>query len=322
MEYIYFNDSANKPTKLSKIILGVAPFGTAIDKQKSFEIMDYFVSCGGTAIDTARVYCDWLVDGHNVSEKIIGEWIKSRENRKDVNIITKGGHPRFEIIHTSRLSREEIRSDIQDSLETLQTDYIDVYLLHRDDVTRPVSEIMDTLHELVKEGKTRTIGVSNWTVKRIVEANEYAKRNNKTPFSVSEIQWSLAECFPKTYNDDTLVCMNEAEYNDYLKIGIPVIAYSSQAGGIFSCGYKPDLSDAAPKHEKFVTPKNCAIYKSLLKFCEKRNCKPSAASLRYIIDNKLSAGAIIGCSSLEQLKDSMTALELKLTQQDIDEMRN
>lgn len=322
MEYIQLIDASDNPIEISKLILGGAPLGTAIDKEKSFEIMDYYIKKGGNTIDTARVYCDWLPSGHSVSEKTIGEWIKSRNNRKNVNIITKGGHPLLDSMHVSRLSEREIRRDMELSLNTLETDYVDLYLLHRDDIHRPVSEIMDILHTLVKEGKTRAIGASNWTVDRIVEANEYAKLNNKTPFIVSEIQWSLAECSPQMFNDDTLTCMDETQYNKYFKLGIPVIAYSSQAGGVFSCGYKPDLSDAAAKHKKYVTTKNSLRYKNLLELCKKRNYKPSAVSLDYIMDNELSAAAIIGCSSLEQLKDSMSASEFKLCKEDINEIIN
>lgn len=322
MEYLQFIDANNKPIELSKLILGGVPFGTAIDKEKSFEIMDYFINKGGNTIDTARVYCDWIPNGISVSERTIGEWVKSRNNRKQINIITKGGHPRLDSMHVSRLSEKEIREDMELSLNTLQMDYVDLYLLHRDDINLPVSDIMDTLHTLVKEGKTLAIGASNWKVDRIAKANEYAKQNNKTPFIVSEIQWSLAECSPQTFQDDTIVCMDEVQYNKYLELKIPVIAYSSQAGGAFSCGYKSDLSDASEKHKKYVTIKNMERYKKLLLFCEKRNYKPSAATLNYIMDNELSDAAIIGCSYLEQLKDSMLASELKLSKADINEIIN
>jgi aryl-alcohol dehydrogenase-like predicted oxidoreductase len=310
MRYISLSDAMGSTLEISKIVLGGAPLGTTINREKSFEIMDYFISQGGNTIDTARVYCDWLPNGHGVSEKTIGEWVKARNNREKINIITKGGHPRFNSMHESRLSEMEIREDIERSLNTLQMDYVDLYMLHRDDENLPVEDIVDILDDLVKEGKIHAIGASNWNVERIIEANDYAKRNNKTPFIVSEIQWSLAQCSPKMFQDDTMICMDEAQYNRYLEIGMPVIAYSSQAGGVFFSGYKADLSDALDKHKKYVTPTNCIRYRKLLQFCEKRNCKPSTVALGYIMYNQLPATAIIGCSSLEQLKDSMSALRL------------
>jgi len=322
MDSIKLIDVMNNPIEISKIILGGVPFGSTISKDKSFEIMDFYLSMGGNTIDTARVYCDWLQDGKGVSEKTIGQWMKSRNNRKNVNIITKGGHPLLNSMNTSRLSENEIKLDINLSLQALQTDYVDLYLLHRDDVNLPVSDIMDTLDNLVKEGKTRAIGASNWTVDRIKKANEYARLNNKTSFIISEIQWSLANCNTKIFSDDTMICMDQSEYQKYQKLGMPVIAFTSQAGGLFSCGYKPDLSDAAQKHKKYVTSENISIYKNLLTFCDKKNYKPSATQLNYIMDNELSAAAIIGCSSLEQLKDSMSASLVKLSKEDVNEIIN
>ena len=88
-----------------------------------------------------------------------------------------------------------------------------------------VGEIIDTLDILVKQGKTKAIGASNWTADRIAQANEYALKNNKTPFTVSQIQWSLLKMTPRDMNDDTLVCMNQEEYENYLKINVSVMAY-------------------------------------------------------------------------------------------------
>lgn len=316
MKYLEIYDSENKLMKMSKLILGGAPFGTTVNKEQSFEIMDSFVSRGGNTIDTARVYCDWLEGGHSASEITIGEWIKSRKNRKDIILVTKGGHPKISGI--SRLSQEEILNDINESLKALQTDYVDLYLLHRDDVNIPVNELMDTLNLLVKQGKTRAIGVSNWTCDRIKEANAYAEKYNLTKLSVSQIQWSLAECFPQNFNDLTLVCMNPEEYSQYLQMGIPVMAYSSQANGLYSKAKENGLEYVPIKLQKFLTLENINRYNNLLKLCKKKGYSRTGTALNYIIDNKLYSSAIIGCTSLEQLKDCLTAADFTLSEEEID----
>jgi len=320
MKYFEISDAHQKPMKISKIILGGVPFGTVLNKDQSFQMMDRFVEQEGNTIDTARVYCEWLEGGKYASEQTIGEWVKARNNRKDIILITKGGHHRLSSPNVSRLSKEEIFEDIDISLRTLQMDYVDIYMLHRDDILRPVSDIMDTLHILVEQGKTRAIGVSNWSAKRILEANQYAKQNRKTPLCVSEIQWSLAECFPKTFGDQTLICMNPNEYQQYMEIGIPVIAYSSQANGIFTKAGDEGLEYVNDKLQKFVTPENIKRYNNLQHFCKQTGYGKTAVSLSYIIDNKLNAAAIIGCSNIEQLEDSLSATKITLNQQEIDSL--
>lgn len=295
---------------LSKIILGTVPFGTTMNKEASFAIMDLYYEHGGRTFDTARVYCDWLPGGHGTSERTLGEWVKARGLREEVVLITKGAHPPISDIHCSRVNPQEMRKDLEDSLQTMQTDYIDLYFLHRDDEKVPVSVIMDTLHEFVKEGKVRMIGASNWRIDRILEANAYAKENGKTPFAASEIQWSYAVCTPETIGDRTLICMNNEEYAKYKEAGIPVLAFTSQAYGMFSKGYKGDLSDMSDKHARFYSEENVKRYQKLLQICRETGCTPSDVALKYITENKdIDGYAVVGCSRKEQLLESMKAAE-------------
>jgi len=318
MKYFEILDAGNKPIRMSKIILGGVPFGTTLDEQQSFEMMDKYFERGGNGIDTARVYCDWIENGHSASERTIGCWIKSRNNRKDVILITKGGHPSKEGV--SRLSKEEILSDMENSLKALQTDYVDLYLLHRDDTSKPVNEIMDTLHLLVQQGKTRAVGVSNWTCDRIIEANAYADKNNKTRLVISQIQWSLAECFPQNFDDMTLVCMNPREYEKYLEMGMPVMAFSSQANGLFSKANENGLENVPKKLLKFLTLENINRFNNLKKLCQRKGYSRTAVALNYILDNKLNGSAIIGCTNLEQLYDCMAAADITLTEEEIESL--
>lgn len=294
---------------ISKIILGSANFGTDLSTDRAFQVMDYFYENGGNTIDTARVYSDWIPGGRGASEKTIGGWMKQRGCRKHIFLITKGGHPAMEAMHTSRLTKSDILSDLDESLQALNTDRIDLYFLHRDDESIPVEQIMDTLDNVAKSGKVNMIGASNWKMKRILEANAYAAAAGKTPFSASEIQWSYAKCRPETFGDDTLVCMDEDQYQLYAANPLPVMAFSSQAGGVFSCSYRPDLSDMADKHKKYYSAENVLLYQELLKKCAAELVKPETAALRFITENPVQAYAIIGCSSAQQLQFTMEAVQ-------------
>ena len=290
--------------ELSKIIIGTSSFGTTI--KNTDEMFDTYYSAGGRSIDTARIY------GDGISEQVVGEWIKRRDVRKDVQIITKGAHPLLGQMNISRLNREDILSDCHDSLKALQTDYIDVYFLHRDDKTLPVSGIMDALHELVSLGKAKAIGASNWTVKRILEANSYAAQNGKTPFCVSQILWSYAQCTSEAWGDTTLICMSDAEYAEYLKANIPVMAFSPQAKGMFSKYIENGENALNDKIiRRFLTDENKKRIEKVREICSETGMSPAATTLSYITDNPLNGFAIVGCSSTEQLKDSLSAMKRK-----------
>ena len=149
MKYIQLN---NTDLDVSRICLGTAGFGDKLDQEKSFEVLDAFIRAGGNFIDTANVYCKWLEGHGNCSEQIIGKWLKDRGAEGKVIVATKGAHYSFEDPGRSRVNREDIRADLDESCRTLGKDEIDFYWLHRDDPEKPVEEIVDILEELKKEG--------------------------------------------------------------------------------------------------------------------------------------------------------------------------
>lgn len=311
MRNAMINDHNGNPISISRIILGTAPFGSTMTREQSFDIMDTYYAHGGRTLDTARVYSDWIPNGHNTSERTVGEWIRERDCREQIVLMTKGAHPPVGQPHISRVNPEDIRADFEESLRVLQTDYVDVYFLHRDDERVPAAVIMDVLDELVKSGRIRMLGASNWRAERILEANEYARAAGKTPFAVSEIQWSYAVCTAKeTFGDDTLVCMDPQQMELYRQSGIPVMAFSSQAHGVFSCGYKEDLSDLADKHRSFYSEENVRRYQALLKKCREDGCTPSQVVLDHVTNHKEIEGfAIVGCSRKEQLLESLATVK-------------
>ena len=139
----------------SVLCLGGVPLGSALDERQSFAVLDAFVAHGGTFLDTAKVYADWLPGERSVSEKTLGRWLQQRKQRDRLVIATKGAHPELATMHKPRMTRQEIVADLEQSLRNLQTDVIDLYWLHRDDPQTPVAAILDTLEEQVRAGKIR-----------------------------------------------------------------------------------------------------------------------------------------------------------------------
>lgn len=309
--------SGNARMLISKVVLGAGPFGTGLSEKEAFWQMDAYLNAGGVTLDTARVYGQWAPGGDGASEKCIGRWIAERKCRNKVFLSTKGAHPELADIHSSRMSRENIVQDLNESLAFLQCDYVDLYFLHRDDTTKPVSFIMDVLDEQVKAGKIRFLGASNWTKSRIDEANAYAVANGKTPFSVSQIQWSLADVKPDAGLDDTLVQMNKNEYDAYLKNPLPVMAFSSQARGFFQKFLMEGEQIADHLRQAYYCEKNIMRCRRAEELAASKQVPVSAVVLAAITCNPLEGAAIIGASRREQLADTLSGCDLELSQQEM-----
>ena len=171
-----YSDALRKNS--SRILLGTAYFGDTISEETAFEIMDLFYEMGGRQIDTARLYAEGR------AEEVVGRWLKSRAH-DDMFISSKGGYYDFDAGETPRLDEASVRADLDASLTALGVETLDYYWLHRDDESRPVGEIMTYMNRFFKEGKIRRFGASNWTAKRIEEANFWARNHGLHGFSTS-----------------------------------------------------------------------------------------------------------------------------------------
>lgn len=298
--------------EMSKIVLGASNYGSEISMAQSFEIMDHYYELGGRAIDTARVYASYIPYGSSKSELTVGKWIKARGVRDEMIIVSKGGHPESRDLHKSRLTWDCLEYDISTSLAVLDMDRVDVYFLHRDDPATPVSEIMDTLDEFVQKGLTRALGASNWSLERIMEANAYAIKNGKTPFSVSQIQWNMAYFNKKDLIDDTCYCMDANEYAGYLKSKIPVMAYSTQAVGFFSKYLKSAEKELSFRAKMFLNDRNIQKTEKVRILCDKLGCTPAALAIAYITSNPVKGFALIGNLKMEHVLDSLSNIDLEL----------
>lgn len=316
----------NEVANVSKIIMGTMNFGSSVSEEVSFEMMDHYLAVGGNWFDTAHMYAAWEPDGLGKSEQTLGRWIKARNVRDKIFVSTKGG---FEYGETSlsesndipRLERDYIIAQCDDSLKRLQLDYVDVYYLHTDDPTKPVSDIMDFMDEIVKTGRARAIGASNWSAERIQEANIYARAHGKTEFTVSQINWSLGyiELHDRLPADEMTMTRNQ--YDWYMANSMPVMAFCSQARGLFSKGIAHgcsfDSMKGDPDRLRHLNDRNYRRMLKVKEICDRDGVSPAAVVVDYIVDNDLPGMSIIGASSMAQLKDSLSAIDYTLNKDDI-----
>ena len=298
----------------SEIVLGCDGMGTVLDEKASFELLDEYIALGGNHLDTARVY------GYpaSESEKLLGRWLKARGNREKIVVTTKGAHPEPQTMHISRLSEKDIGGDVENSLKDLQTDYIDLYLLHRDDEKIPAGEIIETLNKYIKEGKIREIGASNWKAKRIEEANAYAEKHGLRGFAASQIKWSYGTVSDGFCEDPTLVPMDKEEYGRYLKNGITVFAYASQCKGFFSKYDKGGEEALSPKaKERYLCGENLERYAVAKEIAEANGCGIGAVILQYILNQPFTAFPIVGCKNIAQLRDSFETVKCNVSNEEI-----
>jgi len=305
--------------RASCICMGGGAIGVSLDEGESFRMLDVFVDLGGNFIDTANIYGKWLPHGRNSSEETIGRWLKKRSNRDRIILATKGAHPNLNAMDIPRLGCSEIREDLEESLITLQTDTIDLYWLHRDDESRPVGDILETMNGLVKEGKIRYFGCSNWKPSRISEALKYAEKNGMKSFVANQMMWSLAEPDMTAVADKTLVAMDKEGLDFHKKTNMAAVPYTSQANGYFT-----KLAEGGPsllnERVKRIYHHNRNIHRMerILRLAREMSCSVTEIALAYLISHGFPTFPIVGCRSVEQLMESMKAGDLVLNAEQVD----
>ena len=306
MKYLNLFPNTQNPVRISQFALGCDHFGEGISEERAFRIMDAYYEQGGTLLDTAHVYSLQEASGISLSEKAVGKWISANGLWGKVVLSDKGAHPNRSRMLVSRISEKNIRDDLASSLETLRTDCVDIWFLHRDNPDMPVGEIVDIVSELVDRGYMKHLGVSNWSVKRISQALEYARRNGKHEFEISQLQWSLAVSTPESWEDPTLICMDDRQQEWYRAQQFPVMAFSSQARGLFSKVIEQGVDSISEKTRKrFLLERNMGRIERCRELCRRGGVNPAGLCLSYLTSAPFPAVPVIGCSSPEQVKDSL-----------------
>lgn len=295
-------------TVLPRLALGTGSFGKTISPSQAFALLDRYREAGGTCIDTARMYAG------GASEALVGQYLAQRSCRDQVLLSTKGGFPPAEKMHCARIRPEELRHDLEESLRALGTDHIDLYFLHRDDPSYPVELLMPFLDGLVRSGLVGFLGASNWTAARIGEANRFARENGLTPFSISQIQWSLAETTPAMWNDDTIVCMDETQARFYREAAMPVMAFTPLARGFFEKLAAIPAGQPIPESLRiFATPRNLIRLRRLQEICRNRDATMAQVCHAYLTGGTPAGIAVMGAKTLRHLEDSLAGADLVLT---------
>ncbi|HEV7213756.1 MAG TPA: aldo/keto reductase [Chloroflexota bacterium] len=291
---------------VSRLILGTMAYRPEPEERYAHwaGMLDAFLAAGGNMVDTAHTY------GGGRSEQTLGRWLQERANRRQVLILGKGAHPQPGKPH--RVTPEDIDSDISESLQRLQTPYIDLYLLHRDDPAVPVGPIVECLNRQIDAGRLRAIGGSNWTSQRIDAANEYAAAHQLRGFTASSPNLSLAVASEPIWPDCVTVDTQELAW--YRQRQFPLLSWSSQARGFFSGRFSPQQREIDPDVTRALySDDNWERLRRARELAEKKATTPTRVALAWVLRQPLPTFPLIGPLKREELQDSLAALEVALS---------
>lgn len=291
----------------SNLVMGAGDFLRVDNMDFAGPVLDQYFAFGGNIFDTARHY--------RHSEKAIGAWMQMRGNRENVVIQTKGGHPVREASDVPRVTPEAIYEDISVSLEMLQTNHVELFALHRDNPAVEVGLIMEALHKEVENGRVYAIGLSNWELPRIIEANEYAMTHGLTPLSFNSPNFSLAKVNRPRW--ENCVSASEEMVRWHEQTNLPLFSWSSQAGGFFSGEFSEQDPSDTEMVEVYYSESNWERYKRAKELAQKKGCTPIQISLAYVLSQSFPTAAVIGPENQAELKSSVAAANIQLSKEEI-----
>jgi aryl-alcohol dehydrogenase-like predicted oxidoreductase len=294
--------------EIAPLVFGGNVFGWTVDEQGSFKLLDAFLAAGFNCVDTADVYSRWKPgNSGGESETIIGNWFKSRGNRAKVILASKCGNEMGP--DKKGLKKAYIVRAVEDSLKRLQTDYIDLYQSHRDDPTTPVEETMEAHAQLVKAGKVRVVGASNYNAARLKASLDASAKAGIPRYETLQPLYSLVERkeFEGTLQD---LCVKEE---------VSVIPYYSLASGFLTGKYRTE-ADLAGKARaagagKYLNPKGLAVLKALDDAAKKHGATQAQVALAWLLAQPAVAAPIASATTTEQLADILKSTTLKLDQE-------
>ena len=295
--------------EVAPVALGAMNFGTTTSKEDAYRVLDAYVDMGGNFIDTSNNYAHWAGTGDE-SETLLGEWLRDRGCRDRVVIATKVGFDRHG--KGAGLKKEQIEYWIDESLRKLGTDYVDLYYAHSVDMGTPMEETMETFHALVKKGKVRHLGGSNYDTWRFAEANLLAKEKKLTPYTVMQQKFTYlhprADMAPK-------YIFNEAVSRERLRFlkekDIPLVAYSCLAKG----GY--EVSDRIPAD--YIVGDRLEAVRAM---AHEKGVNASALVVGWMVNLHRCEGfprviPLFASSRVEHFMDNLRGVELTLTDEEL-----
>jgi aryl-alcohol dehydrogenase-like predicted oxidoreductase len=308
MEYGHI-PGVNKP--VSRLVQGT--LGVSADRlDEGYALLDAIYAEGCNTFDTAHVY------GRGENERIFGRWIRERGVRDQIVLIGKGAHHNED---RSRVTPFDIEADLHDSFARFGFDYIDIYLLHRDDPSVPVGPIIEILNEYQANGHIGVFGGSNWSHERLEAASEYAYAHNLNPFAVSSPNFSLAEQREPPWRGCVSIAAEsgKAARDWYAAHNMPLLTWSSLAGGFFSGRFRRNQLEGFDDYfDKLVVSSYCtdANFERLDRaeaLARENGMTLPQIALAYVMSQPLDIYALVGCRTVEEFRDNVAALALKLT---------
>jgi aryl-alcohol dehydrogenase-like predicted oxidoreductase len=302
---------------VARLVQGGTMFGSDLDEAESCYLLDQVYELGCNTIDTAHVYSG------GESERVIGKWMQGRGLREEVVIITKGAaHSR----DRRRMTPFDIASDLHDSLARLRTDYIDLYLLHRDDLNVPLEPIVEALNEHIRTGRIHAFGVSNWSHERIEAANTYARANGLQPFVASSPQFSLADSQAEPWP----LCLSISGSAGtvarawYEQTQMPLLIWSPLASGFFSGKFRRDNLDQFGEREwdevairTYANEENFQRLDRASILAAEKGLSPAQVAFAYVMNQPMNVFAVVGPHSPEKFKANIEANDVELTAQEM-----
>ena len=292
---------------IAPLMFGGNVLGWTADEATSFSLLDAFVAGGFDAIDTADVYSAW-VPGHTggESETVIGKWLKRRGRRDDVVIATKVGMwPK----HLG-LKRETIMAAAEESLQRLQTDYIDLYQSHRDDAETPLDETLEAFSRLVEQGKVRAIGASNYEAPRLREALKVSADKAIPRYETLQPAYNLMD--RRIEGELQQLCVEE---------GIGIISYYGLASGFLTGKYRSEADlGKSPRGggvKKYLNDQGMRVLAALDQTAAELTASPAQVALAWVMSRPAVTAPLASATSLAQLEDIMGSARLTLTPEQI-----
>jgi aryl-alcohol dehydrogenase-like predicted oxidoreductase len=301
----------NTDLEITPLIFGGNVFGWTLNEEESFRILDAFLDRGFNAIDTSNNYSHWVPGNVGTeSEKIIGNWIKARGNRDKIVLATKVGG-RNMIQTKPNTSKAHILKEVEESLIRLNTDYIDLYQTHYDDVTTPVEETLSAYNQLIKEGKVRFVGASNFTSERLIESLDKADLFNLPKYKTLQPEYNL---FDRQNFEEFLQPVAE-------KYQLGVIPYYSLASGFLSGKYRTeeDLQKSVRGEgiKKYLTERGIRILDAMQIVADRHNISYSAVALAWLMNQKTVIAPIASATKEEHLDAFVEAVTTDLSHEDL-----
>jgi aryl-alcohol dehydrogenase-like predicted oxidoreductase len=303
----------NSGLEVAPLAFGGNVFGWTTDEPTSFALLDAFVDAGFNLIDTADIYSTW-VEGHKggESEMILGKWLKRSGNRAKVVIASKVGKEMGP--NSQGLSKTYILQAVEDSLRRLQTDYIDLYQSHADDPKTPFEETLGAYDQLIKQGKVRAIGASNFSAQRLAQSLEVSEQ---TGYARYESLQPLFNLYDRVDYEKELepLCREK---------GIGVISFFSLASGFLTGKYrsKDDLTNSARGEfvKKYLNERGFRIIEALESVAQEHNMTPAQVALAWLISHPSITAPIASATNLEQLNELIEATTIQLDPSAIDQL--